>query len=68
VEIEVPTGSKFNVCGDVHGFSSQVARFWMSAGQFYDLCNIFQIGGLPAPDNPFLCKFLATFEFTVLTS
>jgi hypothetical protein len=27
VEIEVPTGSKFNVCGDVHGFSSQVARF-----------------------------------------
>ncbi|KAH8850956.1 Serine/threonine-protein phosphatase 5 [Schistosoma japonicum] len=41
VDIKVPEGSKFTVCGDIHG-------------QFYDLMNIFEINGLPSKDNPYL--------------
>lgn len=37
------TGEKthFTVCGDTHG-------------QFYDVCNIFALGGFPSPTNPYL--------------
>jgi len=41
VDINIPLGCEFTVCGDVHG-------------QYYDLLNIFKINGLPSETNPYL--------------
>ncbi|KAL5232131.1 hypothetical protein ABZP36_030907 [Zizania latifolia] len=41
VDVNVPNGSHFTVCGDVHG-------------QYFDLLNIFKLNGLPSEENPYL--------------
>jgi len=41
VDVPVPAEEHITVCGDVHG-------------QYYDLLNIFELNGLPSPQNPYL--------------
>ena len=41
IEVDIPEGTEFSVCGDTHG-------------QFFDLLNIFEINGSPSTENPYL--------------
>ncbi|KAG1681761.1 Serine/threonine-protein phosphatase 5 [Nymphon striatum] len=53
VDISVADDQKFTICGDIHG-------------QFYDLMNIFELNGLPSPENPYVSLQIIFYLITKL--
>ncbi|OQS00258.1 serine/threonine-protein phosphatase 5 [Thraustotheca clavata] len=46
IPLEKHENARITVCGDTHGIHTQ--------RQFYDVCNIFEMNGLPSEKNPYL--------------